>query len=398
MALAIDNSCMASGCKRSKAACFELDFKREFEMDLGLFMMPLHDQKRNITDVLQQDREAIILADKLGFAEAWVGEHTTCSAEPIVDSLQFLATLIDATKNIKFATGVLNLPQQHPATVAGRVAQFDHLSRGRFIMGVGPGGLTSDMELFDTINMNRAEMVLDSVEIIHKIWASDPPYEIQGKYWKAVVKDQVIHSLGFGPMLKPYQKPYPPLAISVMSPSSSSAKQAGERGWEIVSANFTPASNVKTHWEQYAIGCSNAGRKVDRTKWRVARSILVTDTDQEAADYLAQDESAYGAYYDYIIEDMAVFKMLRVLKPSKETPDEAVTRKNCMDWMVLSGSPKTVLDKLVAFVDELGGPFGGLLMTQKDWDVPSVHRRTMELLALEVMPKLRQHVSAMQTA
>jgi len=367
-------------------------------MDLGLFMMPLHDPKRNITDVLQQDREAIILADRLGFAEAWVGEHTSCSAEPIVDSLQFFATLIDATKNIKFATGVLNLPQQHPATVAGRVAQFDHLSRGRFIMGVGPGGLTTDMELFDTITKNRAEMVVESVEMIHKIWASDAPYEIFGKYWNVVVKEQVIPTLSFGPMQKPYQQPYPPLAISVMSPSSSSARQAGERGWEIVSANFTPTANVKTHWEQYAIGCSNAGRKVDRKKWRVARSILITDTDQEAVNYLAQENNAYGGYYDYIIEDMGAFKLLGVLKPSKETPDVEITRKNCLDWMVFSGSPKTVLDRLVAFVDDVGGPFGGLLMTQKDWDIPAMHKRSMELLANDVMPKLRQHTSSLQAA
>jgi len=367
-------------------------------MDLGLFMMPLHDLKRNITTALQEDREAIILADKLGFSEAWVGEHTSASSEPIVDPLQFFATLIHATQNIKFATGVLNLPQQHPASVAGRVAQFDHLSNGRYIMGVGPGGLTTDMELFNTLEMNRAEMVADSVDIIHKIWASDPPYEIIGKYWKVVVKEQVIPSLGFGPMQKPYQKPYPPIAISVMSPSSSSARQAGERGWNIVSANFTPPENVATHWEQYAIGCSNAGRKLDRKKWRVARSILVTDTDQEAADYLARDKTSYGAYYDYIIEDMAAFKLLGVLKPSKDTPDADVTRKNCLNWMVVSGSPKTVLDKLVAFVDQMGGPFGTLLMTQKDWDIPAMHKRTMELLAHDVMPKLRQHVATLQAA
>ncbi len=367
-------------------------------MDFGLFMMPLHDPKRNITEVLQQDREAIIYADKLGFAEAWVGEHTTCSAEPIVDPLQFFATLIDATKTIKFASGVLNLPQQHPASVAGRVAQFDHLSRGRFIMGVGPGGLTTDMELFETSKQNRAEMVIDSVEIIHKIWASDPPYDIQGKYWNVVVKNECVPSLGFGPMLKPYQQPYPELAISVMSPSSSSARQAGERGWNIVSANFTPVANVKTHWEQYATGCANAGRPADRSKWRIARSLLITDTDQQAADYLATEANSYKAYYDYIVEDMSVFNLLNVLRPSKDTPDEAITRDNCLDWMVISGSAKTVLDRLVAFVDEVGGPFGGLLMTQKDWDIPALHKRTMELLATDVMPKLRQHVGTKQAA
>ncbi|MFG0359792.1 LLM class flavin-dependent oxidoreductase [Pseudomonas putida] len=365
-------------------------------MELGLFMMPLHDPRRNYTEMLQQDREAAILADQLGFSEVWVGEHYSCSSEPVANPLQFFATLLDATKNIKFATGVLNLPQHHPATVAGDVAQFDHLSGGRLIMGVGPGGLVSDMELFGTQDLNRAEMTTESVDIIHKIWASDPPYNIQGKYWNVKLEKNIIPSLGFGPMLKPFQQPHPPLAISVMSPSSSSARQAGERGWGIVSANFIPEVHVKSHWEQFVIGCEKAGRRPDPNLWRIARSILVTDTDQEAADYLARPDSSYGWYYDYIVEDMAAFNMKRILKPSAEIPDSEVTRENCLDWMVMSGSPKTVLDKLVAFVDYVGVPFGTLLTTQKDWENPALHQKSLRLLSESVMPKLRDYCATLK--
>jgi alkanesulfonate monooxygenase SsuD/methylene tetrahydromethanopterin reductase-like flavin-dependent oxidoreductase (luciferase family) len=197
-------------------------------MDLGLFMMPLHDARRNYTATLEQDRQAIIYADQLGYQEAWVGEHYTCASEPVANPLQFFATLIHATKQIKFATAVIALPQHHPAMVAGDVAQFDHLSKGRFIMGVGPGGLTSDFELFKTTDLNRAAMTTEAIEIIKKIWTSDPPYHIKGKFWEIDIEKNVFPSLGFGPMLKPYQNGGPPVAISVMSPASSSARQAGE--------------------------------------------------------------------------------------------------------------------------------------------------------------------------
>jgi hypothetical protein len=120
-------------------------------MKLGLFMMPLHDPKRAYMEVLKQDREAILLADQLGYNEAWVGEHYSCKTEPIPSPLQFMATLIPVTKQIVFGTGVINLPQHHPANVAGEVAQLDHLSEGRYIMGVGPGGLGSDFELFENL-------------------------------------------------------------------------------------------------------------------------------------------------------------------------------------------------------------------------------------------------------
>ena len=251
-------------------------------MRLGLFMMPLHDPNRDFHTVLNEDREAILLADQLGYDEAWVGEHYSCKTEPIANPLQFMATLIHQTKRIKFGTGVLNLPQHHPAQIAGDVAQFDFLSEGRFIMGVGPGGLGSDFELFETFDKNRAEMMVESVRMIHEIWASDAPYRIHGKYWNVVVEKQTQLRIGVGPMLKPYQKPFPPLAVSAMSPNSSTAKLAGEHGWGLVSANFTPTNQVLSHWQAYMEGAAAAGRRADRANWRVARSIFCAESDQEA--------------------------------------------------------------------------------------------------------------------
>ena len=366
-------------------------------MKLGLFMMPLHDPKRNYTQVLQEDREAILLAERLGYDEAWVGEHYSCTTEPIPDPLQFMATLIPITKTIKFGTSVLNLPQHHPAVVAGNCAMFDHLSEGRLIMGIGPGGLGSDFELFKVMDKNRSEMMVEAIDMVHKIWSSDPPYRIPGKYWDITIDDSYQPRLGVGPMLKPYQKPYPPLAVSAMSPSSSTARMAGERGWGLVSANFMPVGHAKTHWQQYCAGAEAAGRRADRGDWRLARSILVTETDEEAREYLADEKCSVGWYYTYLRDNLATYKLLKIMKPSEAMPDEAVTFRNCVDWMVIHGSPKRVLDQLVALIDEVGS-FGTLLLTQKDWDRPELHKRSMRLLAEQVMPKLRRHLEHMKAA
>jgi alkanesulfonate monooxygenase SsuD/methylene tetrahydromethanopterin reductase-like flavin-dependent oxidoreductase (luciferase family) len=366
-------------------------------MQLGLFMMPLHDPKRPYADVLKDDREAILLAEELGFEEAWVGEHYSCSTEPIPDPLQFMATLIHQTKRIKFATGVINLPQHHPAMVAGNVAMFDYLCEGRYIMGVGPGGLGSDFELFKTFDKNRSEMMVESVEMIHRIWASDPPYHIPGKYWDITIDAQCQLQLGIGPMLKPYQKPYPPLAVSAMSPASSTARLAGERGWGLVSANFMPVVHAKSHWEQYCIGAELAGKRPDRAQWRLARSVLVTESDAEAADYLANESSAFGWYYAYLRDNLGTYKLLKIFKPVESIPDSEVTIRNCMDWMVISGGPNKVLDQLVALVDEVGW-FGTLLMTHKDWDQPALHQKSMRLMAEQVMPRFRRHLDGIKKA
>ena len=364
-------------------------------MKLGLFMMPLHDPGRPYGDVLRDDREAILLADRLGYDEAWVGEHYSCATEPIPDPLQFMATLIHQTKAIIFATGVINLPQHHPAQVAGNVALFDHLCQGRYVMGVGPGGLGSDFELFKTFDKNRSEMMVEAVEIIHRVWASDPPYRIPGKHWDVTIDAQCQLHLGIGPMLKPYQRPYPPLAVSAMSPASSTARLAGERGWGLVSANFMPVGHAKTHWEQYCAGAEAAGRRPDRAQWRLARSILVTESDAEAQDYLADDASSFGWYYKYLRDNLGTYKLLKIFKPAEAVPDEEVTVQNCLKWMVMSGSPGRVLDQLVALVDEVG-PFGALLLTHKDWDRPELHKHSMRLLAERVMPRFRSHLAGLR--
>ena len=107
---------------------------------LGMFTMPFHHPARDYADLLEEDQEAIVLADRLGFSEAFVGEHFSSWSERITSPLIFLATVISRTRDIRLGTGVINMPHVHPATVAAQAAMFDQLARGRFIMGIGPGG------------------------------------------------------------------------------------------------------------------------------------------------------------------------------------------------------------------------------------------------------------------
>lgn len=104
---------------------------------LGMFTMPFHHPARDYATILEEDREAVILADRLGFTEAFVGEHFNSWSEPITSPLIFLASVIDRPRQIRFGTGVINMPQLHPGTVAAHVAMFDQLCRGRFIFGIG---------------------------------------------------------------------------------------------------------------------------------------------------------------------------------------------------------------------------------------------------------------------
>ena len=124
-------------------------------MKLGMFMHPIQDFKRGYHTLLLEDMEIIKYADELGFDEVWLGEHFALPSEPIQSPLMLYAALIPQTKNITFGAGVLCLPYQHPAIIAGQAAQFDHMSEGRFYMGIGPGATPPDFEMFKIGDLDR---------------------------------------------------------------------------------------------------------------------------------------------------------------------------------------------------------------------------------------------------
>jgi alkanesulfonate monooxygenase SsuD/methylene tetrahydromethanopterin reductase-like flavin-dependent oxidoreductase (luciferase family) len=363
-------------------------------IELGMFTMPFHHPARDYRAILEEDQEAIVLADALGFREAFVGEHFSSWSERITSPLIFLASLASRTKQITFGTGVINLPQLHPATVAAHAAMFDHLVGGRFIMGIGPGGLASDLEMFHLGEPEaRPQMVLESIDIILKLWRDDPPYRIDGRYWTIDLSKHVYPEFRVGWVPRPYQQPHPPIAISLLTPHSNSAKTAGERGFIPVSGNFFHRRYLRSHWEKYVEGCEAAGRRPDRAVWRVSRSVLVTETDAEAEDYLADPENGLSFYYKFFLFSFTrLRKALFMVKPDLDMPDDAVTVDTIKRGMIIAGSPRRVLDQLVALRDEIGH-FGTLLMAGHDWDQPKLWRRSMELLARDVMPAFSRHAS-----
>src|SRR5882757_1370315 len=168
-------------------------------MRLGMFMMPVHPPGRSLSETLAEDTAKSLLADTLSYDELWMGEHFSATTEPFPSPLMFLAGLVPQTKNLTFGTAVINLPNHHPAIVAAECAQFDHMSGGRFLMGVGNGGLASDFELFTVGDPpTRQRKFMESLDMILRIWAQDPPYDIQGEFWNVQIKKAILPELGVG--------------------------------------------------------------------------------------------------------------------------------------------------------------------------------------------------------
>ncbi len=259
-------------------------------MRLGYFTMPVHPLGRDWSQTLREDREAIILADRLGFHDAFMGEHLTDACENITNSMLFMATLIHDTKQIKLATGTTNLAQMHPVVIAVNAAMFDHLSQGRFIMGISAGALTSDSEAIGILDQDRNKMFAEAIDVILAIWERDPPYDIDfpDNRFKVGFARTAALELGVGVLAKPFQKPRPEIVGTVVAPFSPGVVLMGKRDFHPLSANFLLAKHLKSHWANYAKGKADVGQKADVADWRVARTIFVADDDKVAARYGAR--------------------------------------------------------------------------------------------------------------
>ena len=354
-------------------------------MEAGIFMMPSHPPERSLRDGFAWDLEHLALCDRLGFAEAWIGEHFTSPWEPNPAPDLLIAQGLLRTQRMKLAPGAHLLPYHHPAELACRVAYLDHIARGRFMFGVGSSGLPSDWRLFNVDGMtgDNRKMTREALDIILKLWAANEPFEYKGEYWNVNRIDTMFETLRFH--LKPFQKPHPPIGVAGLSPNSDTLLLAGEHGFMPMSLNISP-SYLKSHWASVERGAAKAGRSADRSGWRVVREVFVAETDAEARRHALGGMLA-RAYREYLLPLFGAFGFTQLFKHDPELADSEVTPEYLAEHSWLVGSPRTVAQKLGDMYEACGG-FGALLVLTFDHaQQDAAWAASQRLFVEEVMPK-----------
>ena len=355
-------------------------------MHLGIFMMPLHPPEKDRTQCFEEDIELVTRADELGFTEIWVGQHHTVAWEPIPSNDLFIANVLPQTKNVRLGTGVSILPQHHPVNVAVRLSFLDHLSRGRLNCGFGQGGVATDWGLFELPDpQTQGLMTVEAIDMILKLWKTDAPFDFEGDFWRIKIEHRDAQD-GMGELLKPYQKPHPPLAMSIIRGDSKASRMSGQRGYIPISTNLVPADTLADHWKIYCAGAEEARKtSSDRSVWRVSRSIYIGDSTAEAWEFALN--SAFARSYDYLIKVLKAANMLHIVKHDPDVPDREVTPEYMMKNNLIIGDVDDCTRQLQDLWEVTGG-FGTLLMISHDWDNKAKWVRSMELLANEVVPML----------
>src|SRR5262249_37752420 len=366
-------------------------------MGLGFFAWPLPPPGSDPAQTMDDDLAQLALLDRLGYEEAWIGEHFTAQWENIPCPDLFIARALERTKRMKLATGVSCLPNHDPLMLAQRIAQLDQMAPGRFYGGVGAGGFRGDFGLLgvDPKSGGPRAITREVLAPVLALWQEAKPGPYDGRRFRFNVP-QPQHDIGLRLHLQPFQKPHPPIGVAGVSANSETLVLAGERGYIPMSINFVPPRILATHWEGVKTGAKRAGRIADRTTWRIARDVYVADTDAKARREAI--EGTLGRdYREYFLKLLPKLRGFDMLKVDPAMPDPEVTLEYLCDKIWIVGSPATVARKLATLYQEVGG-FGTLLVIAHEWTPRAAWERSMRLLVEDVLPRLSRAGSARSPA
>jgi limonene 1,2-monooxygenase len=348
-------------------------------MRFGIFMAPFHRLGENPTLALERDLELLQWLDTLGYDEAWIGEHHSAGWETIASPELFIATAAERTRHIKLGTGVISLPYHHPLMVANRMVLLDHLTRGRAMLGVGPGALVSDAYMLGIEPMRQREMMDEALGIIARLFTETEPITYVSDWFE--LHDAILH-------LRPYQRPHMPIAVAATQ-SPAGMISAGKQGTAVLSISvYTGVAgsvNLKKQWEVAEETAAKHGKTVRREEWRLVVPMYLAESREEA---LREARLGAGRFQREYFGDTLGNEVPRDI-PLEKAVDRMV---DSGAWIV--GTPEDCIAGLER-LDELSGGYGGLLLLAHEWASRERILKSYELLARYVMPRFQDSLTGL---
>jgi limonene 1,2-monooxygenase len=338
-------------------------------LKFGIFLAPFHPVGQNPTLALERDLQLIEHLDELGFDEAWFGEHHSAGYEIIASPEVFIAAAAQRTKHIKLGTGVSSLPYHHPFMLADRLVLLDHLTRGRLMIGVGPGALPSDAFMMGIDPAKQRDMMEESLEAILLLLEGKEPVTMETDWFKLV---------GARLQMKPYQRPYPEVAVAAQI-SPAGPRAAGKFGCSLLSIGATSTGGfdiLGSHWDVMEERAAEFDTTVDRSKWRLVGPCHIADTKEQA---IADVAFGLEEWVDYFARVAAL-----PLAPDTTNFATLVDALNASGLAVIG-----TVDDLIAQIDRLkaqSGGFGTFLLMGHEWADTAATRHSYELIARYVAP------------
>jgi len=341
----------------------------------GIFMAPFHSPPgQNPTLALERDVRTVELLDALGYDEAWIGEHHSCGTELIASPEIFIAHVAGRTRHIKLGTGVLSLPYHNPLWVADRAILLDHLLRGRFMLGLGPGALPTDATMIGIDPADQRQALEEDTEVLVQLLRSDQPVT------KKTARYNLVEARC---QLRPFTDPCFEIGIAAIA-SPSGPRVAGQHGLSLLSIGATLVGDLDLlamHWDVAEDRAAEFGTTVSRDGWRLVGPMHIAETREQA---LKDVEYGIEAWFDYLQHTAAAPQF----HPLGDTLEERVAWVNESGVGVI-GTAEDAVNKIDQLYKQSNGGFGCYLMMAHDWVRPDASTRHYELFAQHVMPKFQ---------
>jgi limonene 1,2-monooxygenase len=341
----------------------------DWPLRFGTFLAPFHPVGQNPTLALQRDLELIVRLDELGYDEAWIGEHHSAGYEIIASPEVFVATAAERTRNIRLGTGVSSLPYHHPFMLADRIMLLDHLTRGRVMLGCGPGALPSDAYMMGIDPLKQRHMMEEALEAIVALFHDESPVTMRTD-WFALNSARL--------QLRPYSPGGIEVAVAAQV-SPAGPRAAGRFGLSLLSLGATTTGGfdiLGSHWGVMEERAAEFGTTVDRRRWRLVGPMHLAPTEEQA-----RAEVAYGLadWVDYF-QRVAALPIAPATAPGQDLVD-ALNETG----LAVIGTPDMAVAQIQRLIDQSGG-FGTYLFMAHEWADRQATLRSYELFAQEVMP------------
>ncbi|MBM4637746.1 LLM class flavin-dependent oxidoreductase [Rhodococcus hoagii] len=336
----------------------------------GAFIAPHHAIGQNPTVALQRDLEFVEHLDRLDFDEVWVGEHHSAGSEIIGSPEIFIAAAAERTKRIKLGTGVTSLSYHNPLWVADRMVLLDHLTRGRVMLGVGPGSLPTDSAMIGLNPTECRELLEENLDIVVRL--------LHGESVTATTRTHTLIDAQL--QLRPYSHPcFEVVVAGVASPTGP--RLAGKHGLGLLSigATLTPEGYdaLGHHFGIMEERAAEFGTAVDRDQWRLVCPMHIAETEEQAQQDV---RFGLGEWIDYFGK-VAAFPHFG---SGGAAMDDMIKYMN-HSGMGIIGTPAQARELIDKLVTQSGG-FGSMLIMNADWAAPAATKRSFELIAQQVAP------------
>jgi limonene 1,2-monooxygenase len=344
----------------------------DWPLRFGIFLAPFHPVGQNPTLALQRDLDLVVHLDRLGFDEAWIGEHHSAGYEIIASPEVFIATLAERTRHIRLGTGVSSLPYHHPLILADRILLLDHLTQGRVMFGVGPGALPSDAFMMGIDVARQRDMMEEALEAILLLFRSDEPVTYETDWFS--LRDARLQ-------LRPYTHPHPEVAVAAQI-SPAGPRAAGRFGCSLLSIGATSAGGFDAlgyHWGVMEERAAEYAQPANRRDWRLVGPVHIAETREQA---YRDVQFGLAEWVDYFQRVAAL-----PLAPESTVAEELADAVNASGFAVI-GTPDDAIAQIERLVEQSGG-FGTFLNMAHEWADTEATRHSYELLARYVMPRFQ---------